>query len=396
MLHPFRGWKDTPASSHLLSAVYNVCLINHRFPDSWKKSSTILIHKSGDESLPSNWRPISLQQTVYKIFTAVIARRLAEWCIVEKKISNSQKGFLPMEGCVEHAFLMESIISDAKRRRKDLKILWLDLKNAFGAVSHDLLWLMMRRLGVPQEFTTICQEIFAGSTQRIRCAEGFTGEIPVNVGIKQGCPLSPLLFNIALESLLPILSESAEGYVMSSGVAIKQLAYADDICVTSSSRAEMSSLLEVIREFSEWSGLPLNIRKCGCLSMINSSSRGRYVETFSPKLGDQHIPALSWEDTYRYLGVDVGRPRSATPERLKDEILVMVDKILESRLTDWHKLDAINTFALSKATYALSTSILNRTWASKIDADIRRKVKKALRLPTRTMGAFYSHPSTAR
>ncbi len=78
-----------------------------------------------------------------------------------------------------------------------------------------------------------------------------------------------------------------------------------------------------------------------------------------PKFDDQLIPALSWEDTYRYLGVEVGRSSSGSADKLKKEIIEAVDKILESRLTDWQKLDAINTFALSKTTYYLSTSLLN-------------------------------------
>ena len=69
-----------------------------------------------------------------------------------------------------------------------------------------------------------------------------------------------------------------------------------------------------------------------------------------------------------------------------------MDSILSSYLTDWQKMDAINLFALSKATYQLSTSLLNRTWAAKLDSDIRKKVKKALHLPTRTICAFFHLP----
>ncbi len=60
-----------------------------------------------------------------------------------------------MEGCAEHSFTMESIIEDAKRRRKDPRI----FRNAFGSVPHELLWFMMRRLKVPAQFITICQVI---------------------------------------------------------------------------------------------------------------------------------------------------------------------------------------------------------------------------------------------
>ena len=390
----YKLWKSTPASVPLLTSLFNTCLLNSRFPDSWKRSNTILIPKRGDASLPGNWRPISLQPTVYKIFAAVMAKRLAAWAVLEKKISPSQKGFLPVEGCFEHSFLMESLMCDAKRRRKDVRILWLDLRNAFGSVSHDLLWFMMNRLQVPTPFIDLCKSIYAGSSQRVRCDEGFTDDIPVNVGIKQGCPLSPLLFNLALEALLPALDRATSGYSMENGSRLKQLTYADDLCAVATSKDEISAILSIVEEFCAWSGLSLNVGKCGCLSLINSSSRGRYVEPFSPEFSGQPIPALKWEDTYRYLGVEVGRPRSGSADSLRSDILGTVDKILASYLTDWQKMDAINTFALSKATYLLSTSILNRTWAAKLDSDVRKRVKKALRLPTRTICAFFHLPTT--
>ena len=74
----------------------------------------------------------------------------------------------------------------------------LTSKNAFGSVPHETMWKMLESLSVPSHFVAICKEIFTGSSQRIRCKEGFTGDIPVKQGIKQGCPLSPLLFNLGV------------------------------------------------------------------------------------------------------------------------------------------------------------------------------------------------------
>ena len=325
-------WKATPGNATLLTKLYNTCLINGQFPPSWKRSNTILFYKKGDESLPANWRPISLQPTVYKIFAAAMAKHLASWAIGEGKISSTQKGFLPMEGCAEHCFLMESLICDAKRRRKDLRILWLDLKNAFGSVSHDLLWFMMRRLGDSAKFITICKNIYSESSQRVRCSSGYTEDISLRVGIKQGCPLSPLLFNIALEGLLPILREKGTGYQFHNGATVKQLAYADDLCLIAKSKDEITNLLKVVSIFSSWSGLKMNAAKCGCLSINNSSSRRRYVESFSPPFENQAIPALRWEDTYKYLGVEIGRPRRGNVDPLLKDIENIVEKIKTCRL----------------------------------------------------------------
>ena len=76
---PYFVWKSSTTAPELLSAIFNTCCINRKTPDSWKASDTILIYKKGDTTSPSNWRPISLQPTIYKIYAAVLSRRLASW-----------------------------------------------------------------------------------------------------------------------------------------------------------------------------------------------------------------------------------------------------------------------------------------------------------------------------
>ena len=87
---PYHVWKSASISSpKFLASVFNTCLINGKIPKEWKKSNTILLPKSGDRSLPRNWRPISLQPTIYKIFAALLARCLATWALDEGKNSLS-------------------------------------------------------------------------------------------------------------------------------------------------------------------------------------------------------------------------------------------------------------------------------------------------------------------
>ena len=295
----------------LLSAVFTTCCLNRKTPDNWKGSNTILIHRKGDRSAPGNWRPISLQPTIYKVYAAILAKRLASWVLDNNKISNAQKGFLPFEGCLEHSFLLQSIFDDSKRRRKDVRVVWLDLKNAFGSVPHHTMWRMMEVLGVPSYFITICQEIYATSTQRVRSKEGFTDPLRINRGIKQGCPLSPLLFNLVLEGILPHVERMEGGYVFHNGTAVKILAYADDICIVGKSKTEVNEVLSKIYAFTQWAGLSFNPSKCGSLSMINHGSR-KYVEPFQPQLGPDSIPSLKWADRYKYLGVQMGRETGLT------------------------------------------------------------------------------------
>ena len=108
----YGDWKNIDRNGTLLTSIFEICRVNARIPHSWRRSTTILIHKRGDESNIRNWRPISLQNTLYKIYAAVISRRLAQWAVADNILSPSQKGFLPFEGCAEHNFLLQSALSD--------------------------------------------------------------------------------------------------------------------------------------------------------------------------------------------------------------------------------------------------------------------------------------------
>ena len=384
---PYFVWKSSTAAPELLSTIYSTCCINKRTPDSWKGSTTILIHKKGDTSNPSNWRPISLQPTIYKIYAATLARRLATWAIDNKKISSAQKGFLPFEGCLEHSFLMDSIFEDSKRRRKDVRIVWLDLQNAFGSVPHHTMWSMMEALRVPTGFADICKEIYNDSSQRVRSTEGLTDELKLTQGIKQGCPLSPLLFNLVLEGILPHIEKEDGGYEFCNGTKVNILAYADDICIIGRSKEEIESMLKKIHSYTQWAGLKFNPAKCGCLSAINHSGK-KYVDKFQPLLGPDRLTPLKWGDRYKYLGVQRGRTTENSPKELADTIVKEVEATCNSLLTDWQKLDAVNTFILSKASYQLSASIINRSWCQQVDAQVRRAMKKATKLPKRALSSF--------
>ena len=161
---------------------------------------------------------------------------------------------MPTDGCAEHSFLLRSTLEDCKRRSKRLTIIWLDLKNAFGSVPHHTMWEMMYRLDVPLHLIDICRDIYGGSTQSLRTSRGNTPPIPLLRGIKQGCPLSPLLFNLVLEGVIPRLAEF-EGYQFAGGPTIQCLAYADDLCLISGSKEEAQCMVSTTQHFFSWAGL---------------------------------------------------------------------------------------------------------------------------------------------
>ena len=232
----------------ILADIYNICRTNARVPSAWKHSTVTLLHKGGEPAELKNWRTVSVQLTVYKLYAAIIAKRIASWATATSSFSPAQKGFLAYDGCGVHNFLLRSILGDS-RREKNLLLAWLDIKDAFPSVSHHLMLFFMERVGLSGSVLRVVQDIYSHATVAIRTGrESRTPPIPQRRGVKQGCLLSPILFNVVIEGLLRHLSASQGGYSIARYI-INTLAYADDVCVIASSKTKMQSLLDRCAEF---------------------------------------------------------------------------------------------------------------------------------------------------
>ncbi|KAL5509857.1 hypothetical protein EMCRGX_G005296 [Ephydatia muelleri] len=364
----YASWRWVDPQGLTLSTIYNICRVNSRVPRPWKHSTVTLIHKGGDTATIRNWRPISLQVTIYKLYSALIARRIASWAIATQAFSSAQKGFLAFDGCAEHNFILRSMMTDARRSKRDLLLTWLDLRDAFG--GRHLLPIHLR----------------TGK-------DTYTPAIQQNRGVKQGCPLSPILFNIALEGLLKHLATNTAGYLL-AGYAINSLAYADDICVVASNRTEIQDLLNMCHEFADWAGLVFNAQKCGSLCMVNQAPRIHVDHCFSPLIGTEAIPPLSWGERYKYLGCPTGAFRTPTNvlATLRDTLLNDTNTVFSSELAEWQKLDAFRRFLFPRVTFVLKVVFPGTKWCRKLDTSLRTIVKHGLHLPNRTCTQYFYLP----
>ena len=105
-----------------------------------------------------------------------------------------QKAFREVDGCAEHIALLHELIWDARERSRSIFVVFLDLAKAFDTVHHDLVTRALRRQGCPEHFIEVVKDLSNGTSD--------TGEIEIRNGVKQGCPLSPLLFNLVMDELV--------------------------------------------------------------------------------------------------------------------------------------------------------------------------------------------------
>mmetsp|Transcript_19739 Transcript_19739/g.27532 ORF Transcript_19739/g.27532 Transcript_19739/m.27532 type:complete len:1293 (+) Transcript_19739:547-4425(+) len=391
---PYLVWKQLPGVLPVLTRIFEICRLNAKVPSRWHLSRTILLYKKGDPTNVSNWRPISLQCSLYKVYAAVLAKRLVDWNRSKGTFCSAQKGFLPCDGCHEHTYMLQSCVEDSHRWKKNLHILWYDLRNAFGSVPHALIDLMARQLQLPCYFCNILHDLYQHATLFIDAADEPTEMIEMCIGVKQGDPLSPLVFNLCMEPLLRYLTMFHEGYRFHKNpdLHISALAYADDLSTTTTNDQQMHSMLRTIDQYVLWTGLQFGIAKCASYSCL-FNSEGRIVAPNKPfTLAGESVPVMSLKQMYKYLGTDSGFSHNSSQlQQLIVQSLTKIDKIGLSHLEPWQKVVAIKMSVLPKLEFYMRNSHFTAAQCRQVDRKIRDALRTSLHLPsTATNTLFYA------
>ena len=132
---------------------------------------------------------------------------------------------------------------------------------AFDCVDHNKLWKILKEMGIPDHLTCLLRHLYAGQEATVRTGHGTTDWFQIGKGVRQGCMLSPCLFNLYAEYILRNAGlEEAEAGIKIVGRNINNLRYAGDTTLMEESEEELKSLLMKVKE-SEKVGLKLNIQK---------------------------------------------------------------------------------------------------------------------------------------
>ena len=334
----YRDWLLVDPKCYVLTTIFNICLRFKKVPISWKKSSTILIFKNkGSKDDICNWRPIALASTISKLYSKVLANRLTKWLEANNVLSHCQKRFMPYDGVLEHNFVREEHINRVQKTpRAELCIAWLDFANAFPSVSQEALLEGLSKTGVGTSLVSIVKDLFDGATTQVRTDEGYTAEIQVKRGIKQGDPISGLLFNIAIDAIIRKVQGNQNHHNI--------LAFADDLTPMDKTPAGLQAKLDIVDRLGKRIRMPLKPTKFKTLHLAMRTSVP--TELF---VGDHRIEIMEEGDHVEYLGKPVGF-RIISPTAKLEEFLEKGLTILTSKLAPWQKIDAMKTFVYPSMT----------------------------------------------
>ena len=243
-------FKKCPSLLPALVKLFNICWAQSTIPGEWKCAAIKLIPKSSaseDSSEPGNFRPIALTPCIGKLFTTLLRNRWLRYMVTNKYLDSTlQKAFMPtVPGCTEHHQKLSSILAEAHSNHKSVAICWLDLANAYGSVHHSLIDFSLRHYHAPPQFLSTVQALYTGHHAKVITPEWETPVIPLQKGVYQGDPLSVVIFNTVMNTLLDTVSLRSDlGYRFSnSRRQVNILQYADDTCLVANSPASCQHLL---------------------------------------------------------------------------------------------------------------------------------------------------------
>ena len=289
--------------SQIIKQVWN----SKNIPAVWCSATTILIHKKGASNEPSNFRPITLQPICLKIFTSIIRNRMFKFLTSNNLIENHiQKGFVPkISGTLEHTALLSHIIRDAKRKQRSLVITLLDLQNAFGEVQHGLIDTMLKYHHIPDHVIELVDALYADFKTTITTRSYATPFLKIEKGVLQGDCLSPLLFNLCINSFIRTLqTKEFEQLSYRSNKLLTPrnwFQFADDAIAISATEYENQTLVNAFSRWCNWAKMKIRPDKCQTFAMKKVLTQSKQ---FKPKIYVDNILIKSIEEkeSFRYLG----------------------------------------------------------------------------------------------
>ncbi len=218
----------------------------------------ILLYKDGDRENLSNWRPITLLNTDYKLIERVIAQRMKT--VLPNLVNSDQCGYIKGRYIGDAARLNEDIITHCEDVNEAGAVLFIDQSKAFDRVEWEWLNLVLDKYNFGAKFRSWIKVLYKGACSSVFTNGYMSRMFPVRRGVRQGSPLSPYLYILQAEPLADTIRKSDDVVgvhitgVNNTDIEVKLNAYADDMQGYVSNEASIGKYFEILDQFGKASG----------------------------------------------------------------------------------------------------------------------------------------------
>lgn len=287
-----------------LRRVCNVCLLNEKVPNDWMRAIIVPIYKGkGDRSDCRNYRGISLLSIPGKVYGRILIEKVRS--MTEGLIGEEQCGFRSGRGCVDQVFVLKQMSEKCVDKNKSLYVAYMDLEKAYDRIDREAMWRVLGMYGINGQLMKAVQSLYEKSEACVRVCREEGDWFEVGVGLRQGCVMSPWLFNLFMDAVMKEVREKAGDVgVMLRDVRqnvewkVEWLMFADDTVLVGDSEEKLERLVQEFGRVCQRRKLAVNVTK----SKVMKVGKNGEENEMNVSLNNRRMEEV---ETYRYLGVDV-------------------------------------------------------------------------------------------
>ena len=264
---------------NFLPALFTSIINSGEFPTEWSTAILVPIHKKGSKLEIANYRGISLLSTLGKLFVSILNNRIVKWAEENKVLSQGQIGFLKGNRTSDALIIVHNIISKycVKQGKKVYSCL-VDFEKAFDNVPRDLMLKKLDKIGINGNMLNIINSMYRNDKACIRVNQKISPAIPVSKGVRQGCVLSPTLFNIFLSDFeVKLDNEMAHPVENHNNNKLPCIIWADDVLLISETKDGLQYQISSLVNFCNENKMSINVNKTKCICFNKS---GRLIRNF--------------------------------------------------------------------------------------------------------------------
>ena len=284
----------------ILHNFVNLCLLKSLVPRAWSVGLITPIHKDGSINDPNNYRGICISSALMKITCMLLNHRIQEHCHQNDLLNRNQIGFKPNHRTADHLLTLKAVVKKyVTIGGKKLFACFIDFKKAFDSVWHDGLFHKLANYGIIDNTLSLIMDIYKKTECAVKVGNEYTNTFKFSKGVRQGCPMSPYLFNLFVDEIFDIVNQGNETNIfLVEGKFINALMYADDLIVLSETESGLQKEIDKISDYCEKWKLEINAKKT---KIMNFNRGNRLVKR------DFKYKGMTLENvkTIKYLGFSI-------------------------------------------------------------------------------------------
>lgn len=354
---------DVESRKALLKIMNGIYKTGH-MPDDFEISTFIPIPKKSSARKCAEYRTISIMSHALKLLLSIVNKRIENK--IDKYLSETQFGFRQKRGTRDAIALFKLVIQRALAVDRKIFACFVDYEKAFDKVEHTRMLEILQKYGIDKEDLQIIKNLYKQQKANIRLGNSTTERFcNIRKGVRQGCPLSPKLFNVYAEEIMRHKSFIKCGLKI-NGERLNEICYADDKVLIAETPQQLQRMVTRLDKESRKYGMKINIDKTKIM-MIEKEKSNRQIRI---KIGDKFLEQV---EKFKYLGTIIssdGRDAEETRTRIgmarsafNNLERVLRDKSLREDL----RRDILQCYVWSIASYA------SETWT--INADTRKRIE---------------------